>query len=216
MKKLLLILNFSFLIFNSSFAQAPAWTWANSAGGIYNDYIGSVATDAGANVLVTGYFYSPSITFGTTVLTNANASGSTTDMFVVKYDGAGNVLWAHSAGGTGDEGGSGVATDAGGNVLVTGWFYSPSITFGTTVLTNAGGSDVFVAKLDNITGIAEENYSVETIYISPNPAFNELTVSSGQEAVKEIEIYSVLGEKVFSQQQTTNNKQQATNNKLST
>jgi hypothetical protein len=149
--------------------------WANSAGGTGDDAGRSIATDATGNVLVTGFFISPSITFGTTPLTTTGGF----DIFIVKYAPAGNVLWANSAGGTEDDRGRGVATDAGGNVLVTGEFYSPSITFGTTVLTNAiaGDYDMFIAKLDNITGIAEENYSVETINIFPNPFSGSTTIS---------------------------------------
>ncbi len=47
-------------------------------------------------------------------------------------------LWATSATGTGDERTTGIATDDTGNVLVTRIFSSDSITFGTTMLTNAG------------------------------------------------------------------------------
>ena len=115
--------------------------WANSAGGTADEFGEAVSTDAGGNVVVTGFFNSPSITFGSTTLTNPG-------LFVVKYDASGNVLWAKSAGGAGL--GRGIATDASGNVLVIGCFYSPSITFGTTTLTNVGvsGADIFVVKYD--------------------------------------------------------------------
>ena len=66
MKKftLLLLLSFQFLIFNFSFAQAPDWAWAKSAGSVSNDYSNAVCTDASGNVYVTGTFQGSSITFG--------------------------------------------------------------------------------------------------------------------------------------------------------
>jgi len=130
----------------NSFAQAPNCIWAKAAGGTYYDYGYSVATDACGNVYVTGSFSSPTITFGTTTLTNAGSG----NIFIAKYDAAGTVLWAKREGGTSDDVGLSVATDASGNVYVTGYFTSSTITFGTTTLTNAGGgsNDMFIVKYD--------------------------------------------------------------------
>ncbi|MCX6327402.1 MAG: T9SS type A sorting domain-containing protein [Bacteroidia bacterium] len=120
--------------------------WAKSSGGTSSEESLGVSTDVSGNVLMTGRFESSSITFGTTVLTNAGAAG-TNDGFLVKYDASGNVLWAKSFGGTSYFDTSiGVCTDANGNVFLTGAFSSTSITFGTTVLTNAGGGDIFLVK----------------------------------------------------------------------
>jgi hypothetical protein len=106
----------------------------------------STATDASGNVFATGFFMSPTITFGTTTLTNA-ATGYD-DIYIVKYDPSGNVLWAKSAGGTNSESARNIATDGSGNVYLTGWFYSPTITFGSFTLINAasGVGDMFIVK----------------------------------------------------------------------
>ena len=143
MKKVITIL-VALVISANTFAQAPNCLWAKAAGGTYYDYGYSVATDASGNVYVTGSFSSPIITFGTTTLTNAGSG----NIFIAKYDAAGNVLWAKSAGGNGSDDGLSVATDASGNVYVTGYFTSSTITFGTTTLTNAGGgsNDMFIVK----------------------------------------------------------------------
>ncbi|MBI3501256.1 MAG: T9SS type A sorting domain-containing protein, partial [Bacteroidetes bacterium] len=145
---------------------------------------------------VTGYFLSPAITFGTTTLTNAGNY----DIFIVKYDASGTVLWATSAGGTNSDVGRSIATDANGNVLVTGYFLSPTLTFGTTTLTNAGGWDMFIVKLGSTTGIEENNFTSE-INVSPNPTSGQfqIQVGNGQSAMGneyKIEIYNVFGEKV--------------------
>jgi hypothetical protein len=122
--------------------------WARKAGGIADDDGYSVCTDPSGNVFVTGFFNSPTMTFGATVLNNAH--GGTNDIFLAKYDANGNFLWAKSVGGTFDDYGYSVKSDTSGNVLITGTYGSTSITFGTTLLTNKGSSNIFLAKYDPV------------------------------------------------------------------
>ena len=125
-------------------AQSPNWQWALRAGGTSTEYAESTL-DANGNIYVSGAFFSPTITFGTTTLSNAGGA----DMFIAKYDASGNVIWAKSAGGASVDAAQNIATDANGNVYITGLFYSGSITFGTTTLTNAGSNtDIFIVKYD--------------------------------------------------------------------
>ena len=133
-------------VFIAKYDVAGNMLWAKSAGGTNNDFGWSVSADAGGDVFVTGYFLSPTITFGSTTLTNTSAGAQ--DLFIAKYDASGNILWAKSAGGIGDDEAYSVSADAGGNVFVTGYFNNPTITFGSVTLTNAGFSDVFIAKYD--------------------------------------------------------------------
>lgn len=134
------IIIFCFLC-HLSYAQAPDWQWAKSAGGADADVAQAIAADRYGNVYVTGRFHSATLTMGTTTLTN---SGSGADLFLAKYDAYGNVLWAKSAGGNDNDFALSVATDTAGNVFVTG-FVSTSILFDTVVLTNPG---FFIAKYD--------------------------------------------------------------------
>jgi len=177
--------------------------WAKSAGGTSTDYGYSVSSDANGNVFVTGSFTSPTLTFGTTVLTNPG----TYDIFIVKYDGSGNVLWAKSVGGTSNDYSFSVSSDANGNVFATGYFNSPSLAFGTTILTTMGGWDIFVAKLNGVTGISELSY-YNNISLFPNPStgiFN-IEMENGQLSIEnyQLSIYNVLGEQVFSSPITNN------------
>jgi hypothetical protein len=144
----LLILYFSFSVFNSS-AQSPPWLWAKgSTGGFSPEQGVGIAVDANGNSYITGYSNNASITFGSITLTNAGGR----DFFIVKHDASGNALWAKRAGGTSYEEGTAIAIDASGNSYVTGHFTGPTITFGSTTLTNANGSnlltDMFVVKYD--------------------------------------------------------------------
>jgi len=121
--------------------------WAKGAGGTSADFGCSVATDNSNNVLLTGYFGSSSVTFGTTTLNNT--ASFTQDMFLVKYDTSGNVIWARSDGGTGREYAYNAATDASGNIFVTGGYTSSALTFGSTTLYNTGiNTNFFIVKYD--------------------------------------------------------------------
>jgi hypothetical protein len=121
--------------------------WAKSAGGTDADIATSVAVDKLGNVYVSGYFKSPTISFGPTSLTNAG--GNTYDLFIVKYNSNGEVVWAKSSGGTGDDRAYGIAVDYLGNCFITGYFVSSTITFGSTTLTNSGALDVYLVKYNS-------------------------------------------------------------------
>jgi hypothetical protein len=166
-------------MFIAKYDAAGTMLWAERAGGTDIDYGYSVATDTSGNVYVMGGFNSSTITFGTTTLTNAGNG----DIFIAKYDAAGIVLWAKSAGGTIADEGLGIATDASGNVYVTGRFQSSTITFGTTTLINAGSADIFIAKYDGTgTGVVvDEMFGNKEVSVSPNPFTYQTTITFNEE-----------------------------------
>jgi len=116
----------------------------NSGQGFLTDVVilgtGGVATDAAGNIYVTANFQLPTITIGGTTLTNADPSGATSDIFVAKYTPAGTLAWATRAGGNSDEFSYGITAGAGGNVYVTGAFWSSSFTNGASVISNPYGA----------------------------------------------------------------------------
>jgi len=129
---------------------AQGWEWAKSAGGAVNENATAVVTDASGNVYVTGTFSSASVQFGSFTLTNTNVGF--TDIFLVKYAPGGNVLWASSAGGSDNDYATSLSLDARGNIYVTGYFYSQTIAFGSTTLsndTNNATCDIYVAKFNS-------------------------------------------------------------------
>ncbi len=154
-KLTLLIVLLSLIFIGDGMAQAPSWAWAKSAGGVSNDYGNAVCTDANGNVYVTGTFQGSSITFGSNTLYNV-ATGSL-DIFIVKYDASGNVLWAKSGGGTSTDYVYGICTDSNGNAYITGYFRSASISFGAITLTNLditiASYDIFITKYDSVGNV---------------------------------------------------------------
>jgi hypothetical protein len=109
-------------------------------------------------VYVTGSFSDDSLTFGSITLIRNKESTEfirRADMFVVKYDPNGQVLWAKSAGGSEDEYARDIAVDARGNVYVIGEFKSDGLTLGATTLRRKGEgdffrkSDIFIVKYDS-------------------------------------------------------------------
>ena len=122
--------------------------WAKNAGGTWFDAPLAVATDPRGNVYVGGYYSSPSITFGTTTLTNPYGTVSQ-EMFIARYDSAGNSIWAKGYGNYHEDGVTGIVTDTSGNIYMTGYFGSTFVDFDATTLTSAGGKDVFLVKYDS-------------------------------------------------------------------
>jgi hypothetical protein len=124
------------------YAQAPMkWGWAKSIGGTGNERPADMAADSRNGVYVLGDF-SGSITAGSNTLTSSGG----TSIYLIKYDTLGNIRWAKTFGsGTQNRAGS-LVTDRSSNIIINGSFEG-SITFGSTVLTSSGASDVFTVKL---------------------------------------------------------------------
>ncbi|MBI2282036.1 MAG: gliding motility-associated C-terminal domain-containing protein [Bacteroidetes bacterium] len=144
-------------VFILKFNNVGVPIWATYYGGNGTDHGYGIATDASGNVFVTGYTnMSPTFPVQNAGTYFQGASGGFEDIFILKFDNAGNRLWATFYGGNGDESfdGSSIATDASGNVFVTG--NTSSTTFpvqnGGTFFqgANAGATDAFILKFDNL------------------------------------------------------------------
>ena len=120
------------------------WLWAKAASSASGVKGTRLALDGSGNVLVTGHF-SGTASFGSTSLTSTGANSYTYNIFLAKLDASGAWQWAKAASGTDSQQSSDLVLDNGGNILLTG-FFNGMATFGSTSLTSAGGSDIFVAK----------------------------------------------------------------------
>jgi hypothetical protein len=148
MKKIIIIL-ISTIYYNNMMSQPSSCAWLNIGAGAESEKGNNIAKDNNGNIYVSGSFSSPLMTLGNTTLTNYTSSGAPKeDIFIVKYAHDGNIIWAKSFGGANYDICTGIAVDHDGNVLLTGYFASDSISFGNATLINLGGNDVFVVKLD--------------------------------------------------------------------
>ena len=130
-------------VFVTKLDSSGAVVWAKNYGGADEDRGYSVAVDATGNSFVSGTFENAA-GFGATSLTSAGD----VDVFVTKLDSSGAVVWARNYGGADEDRGYSVAVDSSGNLYLTGDIRAAAA-FGATSLTSAGGTDVFVAKLDS-------------------------------------------------------------------
>lgn len=90
--------------------------------------IGGTEDDFGRSIAVTydnSYFYITGSFSGTMELENGKklTSAGNLDIFVIKYDRDGNLIWAQSAGGYGIDTASGICVDKNGNAYVVGTCY---------------------------------------------------------------------------------------------
>lgn len=116
--------------------------WAMQLGGNSTTLVTGISTDATGNSHLVGRF-AGTASFGGVSLTSAGSN----DMFISKIDPQGQVLWAIQGGGTDDDAGYAISSDANGNSYFTGYFKGTA-TFGNSTFSSSGNRDLIVGKLD--------------------------------------------------------------------
>ena len=99
----------------------------------------SIAVDTEENVFVTGFFV-------------GGPSMGEADIFVIKHDKHGEMVWLELMGGVGDDYGRALTLDADGNIFLSGIFEQTAdfnIGGPAVNLTSLGKTDVFMAKMKN-------------------------------------------------------------------
>ena len=113
--------------------------WKKTFGGSDRDVGHSITTTSDGGVLITGYTQSNDGDF------EGMNKGGSEDIFVMKLDKDGNLLWKKTFGGSGDDKGYSITTTSDGGILITG---KTSSNDGDLKGKNKGGGDIFVMKLD--------------------------------------------------------------------
>lgn len=129
-------------IFVAKYNPGGTLMWAVRLGGVSNERATSVACDNFGNIFITGYFYG-TFTAGAQTLTSTGQQ----DVFLIKMNPAGQVVWARRGGGTQADIANDVAVDNTGAPVIIGQ-YSGTATFGATSITGQA-EDVFVTKYDS-------------------------------------------------------------------
>ena len=156
-KSLIIFILFILCFLFASDIKAQQYKFAKRVGGTQFENAMGIALDSMGNIIVSGYF-SGTADFdpGTTNYTLTSNGGN--DIFLAKYDSAGNFVWAIHVGGAGEEFNyTDPAVDEYGNIYLCGVFnsntdFNPK---GNAVIaTNRGQQDGFVAKYDS-TGLLQ-------------------------------------------------------------
>jgi len=106
-----------------------------------------LAVDQNNDLYLCGNFVSPRIAFDTFVLTNVTTTNP--DFFIVKYDQNGNVIYAHSFGGSNAEIESAISIDDSNNVIIAGVFNSTDLNINGNVLSSESGLGAFLVKCNS-------------------------------------------------------------------
>jgi Beta-propeller repeat len=131
--------------------------WASQSSSDTGSWMEGVGVDTNGNSYVTGTLN------GTTTFGGGESNETTLvaynvgDMFLAKYDSAGQLVWVQQGPGSFNASGMAISIDPQGASHVTGYFGN-TITFGSgqpneTTLLGLGGGDVFVAKFDTDGGL---------------------------------------------------------------
>jgi len=141
-----------FDIFISKLDSSGNFIWAKQIGGTDNDFGQSITTDNSGNAYITGCFIGV-VDFDTDTSTYTMTSINYEDIFVLKLNTNGQLVWAKKAGGPSGESGYSIKTDASGNVFTAGSFtntvdFNPADTL-TYYLSTNGNQDIFILKLDS-------------------------------------------------------------------
>jgi len=120
----------------------PAASWAVRAGDAAPQLLHAVAGDGDGGAVVAGELRGAA-DLGGGALTSAGLG----DVVVARFSSSGSHLWSRRFGDASSQAAQAVAVDGAGNTVIAGWFQG-SVAFGATNLVTAGGSDIFVARLD--------------------------------------------------------------------
>ncbi len=120
--------------------------WATYYGGSGIDYGNGIAVDGSGDIVITGYTLSTS-GFATSGAYQTSIGGNA-DAYIAKFNASGVRQWATYFGGSGGDGGNGIAVDGSGNIVITGNTTSTTgiATTGAYQVNLVAYSDAFIAN----------------------------------------------------------------------
>jgi len=174
MKALKLLFCFLSFTFSLSFSYGQNWDWARDGYGTSmktDAYGSSLVTDNKGDVYLTGNFSN------TIVFTPYSLTSIGEEAYLIKYDSVGTIIWVVSAADSfpSQSEGSSVATDAWGNVYVTGGFYGAT-TFGSiTLRAKNNGYATFLIKYNSAGNVLWAKQSVPHYFNNFNSSYSVAT-----------------------------------------
>ncbi len=137
-------------VFITKYSPGGNFLWAVQFGSLGIDDGYDIAIDGTGNIIATGY-YQFTVDFDPGVSVNNRTATGGQDVFVIKLNSSGNLIWANSIGGSMSDYGTSLSLDASGAIYTTGQ-YGGTMDFdpgaGIFSMTAVGGSDVYITKTD--------------------------------------------------------------------
>jgi hypothetical protein len=130
-------------IFIAKYDANGNFKWVRTAGSPKDDEAKAMVSDQAGNSYVCGYYHNGA-KFGSTTLTIPD---SNSNIYIAKYDNAGNLKWLRTAGGINNDRAWGITLDNTGKLYVTGE-YGSNATFDSKHLTSSDTADIFIASYD--------------------------------------------------------------------
>jgi hypothetical protein len=182
----------------AKFNSGGTCQWAEKIGGINLDEATSIKADKFGNVIVGGFFTSPTLLFNNNI--SLNNSGDH-DIYFAKYNSAGTCQWAEKIGGDSTEGSNSIALDCYNSIYIAGAYISDTLYFNNSItLPKSMEYDGFIAKYSqNGTSVSDKPIQYN-ISIYPNPAedyieinFESCATLSKCGTTGDIQIFDMLG-----------------------
>lgn len=130
-------------VFVASYDSEGRIRWTQHLGSSGEDNTFDLATDGSGNIVLSGLF-SDSMVVGNVTLQSAGAQ----DMFLIKLDADGDLVWARSFGGPNGDGGNEVSVLAGGGIAVSAMSHGEFTVDGRVFDAGGGARDAFAMRLD--------------------------------------------------------------------
>ncbi len=123
--------------------------WARNGGNSTNAFTNELWVDKHGDMIITGSYIGNSVVIGNDTVFN---SGSAANIFLAKYNPAGQVEWATGSQGPSNDGVQSVITNDAGDIYLTGGFNSDTVWFDNHFLVKATAAlpdhDIFLTRYD--------------------------------------------------------------------
>jgi hypothetical protein len=129
-------------VFVAKYSSAGLFSWAKYGEGSGTDESPQITIDKYNYCYITGSF-SSTIDFDSNLLTSSGGN----DIFIIKYDSDGNLVWASKAGGSGNDYALDIRSDS--TFLFICGAFQNTANFDTNPVQALGGYDAYVAKYDS-------------------------------------------------------------------
>lgn len=150
------------MMMNPNILQAQSFQWVSPCVSTIGASVRDIVTDAAGNSYITGA-YDGTLTLGSFILTPIDSYTGYSDIFVAKCNSSGTVLWAQTAGGSGDDYANAICIDDSGHCYITGSFQDTA-TFGIHTISTITPGLAFVAKYNGSDGTAMWASKVRSSY----------------------------------------------------